>query len=98
MLMPCASGCTSGSGVSVTVISPGVTATEFLKVAGQSPSLYQRLMMMDSAKVARIGIEHMLRRRPSVVPGFMNNLFAFSARLMPRRMQAATAHFMMTRN
>ena len=86
-----------GSGVSITVISPGVTATEFLKVAGQSPSLYQRLMMMDSTKVARIGIEQMLRRRPSVVPGFMNGLFAFSARLMPRRMQAAAAHFMMTR-
>jgi uncharacterized protein len=87
-----------GSGVSVTVISPGVTATEFFKVAGQSASLYQRLMMMDSTTVARIGIEHMLRRRPSVVPGFMNNLFAFSTRLVPRRLQAATAHFMMTRN
>ncbi len=38
----------------------------------------------DSAKVARIGIEQMLRRRPSVVPGFMNSLMAFSTRLMPR--------------
>jgi uncharacterized protein len=86
------------SGVSVTVVSPGVTATEFLKVSGQSPSLYQRLMMMDSDHVARIGIEAMLRRRPSVVPGLMNNLAAFSTRLMPRRMQAALAYVMMTRN
>ncbi len=86
------------SGVSVTVISPGVTATEFLKVAGQSPSLYQRMMMMDSPSVARIGIESMLRRRPSVVPGLMNSIAALSTRLMPRRMQAAAANLFMTRN
>ena len=86
------------SGVSVTVVSPGVTATEFLKVSGQSPSLYQRVMMMDSASVTRIGIEAMLHRRSSVIPGFMNSLAAFSTRLMPRRMQAAVAHMSMTRN
>jgi short-subunit dehydrogenase len=85
------------SGVSVTVVSPGVTATEFLKVSGQSPSLYQRMMMMESADVARIGIESMLRRRPSVIPGLMNSLAAFSTRLMPRRMQAAIAYLSMTR-
>jgi short-subunit dehydrogenase len=86
------------SGVGVTVISPGVTATEFLKVAGQSPSRYQRLMMMDSPTVARIGIDSMLRRRPSVIPGFMNSLAAFSTRLIPRRWQAALANLFMTRN
>jgi short-subunit dehydrogenase len=83
------------TGVSVTVISPGVTATEFLKVAGQSPSLYQRIMMMDSPTVARIGIDHMLRRRPSVVPGLLNSLFAFGVRLIPRRMQVYFASIMM---
>ena len=86
------------SGVSVTVISPGVTATEFLKVAGQSPSLYQRLMMMDSPTVARIGIDSMLRRHPSVVPGLLNSLAAFSTRFLPRRMQAALANLFMTQN
>jgi uncharacterized protein len=86
------------SGVSVTVISPGVTATEFLKVAGQSPSLYQRLMMMESSDVARIGIESMLNRRASVVPGFLNSLWAFSTRFIPRRLLAALANLTMTRN
>ena len=85
------------TGVSVTVISPGVTATEFLKVAGQVPNLYQRTMMMDSRTVARIGIDSLLRRRPSVVPGFLNSLFALSTRLIPRRMQAAFASLMMNR-
>ena len=86
------------TGVSVTVVSPGVTATEFLKVAGQAPSLYQRMMVMDSRTVARIGIDSLLRRRPSVVPGFLNSLAAFSTRLMPRRMLAALANLTMTRN
>ncbi len=83
------------TGVSVTVISPGVTATDFLKVAGQSPSLYQRLMRMDSPTVARIGIESMLRRRPSVVPGLLNSLMIFTVRFLPRRALAALANLMM---
>jgi short-subunit dehydrogenase len=86
-----------GTGVSVTVISPGVTASEFLKVSGQSPSLYQRLMRMDSETVARIGIKSMLRRRASVVPGFVNSLVAFSARLVPRRIMAILAYYTMTK-
>jgi short-subunit dehydrogenase len=84
------------SGVSVTVVSPGVTATEFLQVAGQSTSMYQRLMMMDSPTVARIGIDSLLRRRASVVPGFLNSLVAFSMRFIPRRMQAAIANASMS--
>ncbi|MDR3574342.1 MAG: SDR family oxidoreductase [Anaerolineaceae bacterium] len=86
-----------GSGVSVTVISPGVTATEFLMVSGQPPSFYQRPVHMDSETVARIGIASMLRRRPSVVPGFINSLVAFSTRLVPRRTLAPLAYYSMTK-
>lgn len=74
-----------------TVIAPGITATEFLKVAGQQPTLYQRAMMMTGERVARIGVEAMLRGRPSVVPGRINALGAFLPRLLPRRAQAALA-------
>ncbi len=83
------------TGVGVTVVSPGVTATEFLKVAGQRTSLYQRLMMMKSADVARIGIEAMLRRRPSIVPGFLNALTVWANRLVPRRTSAAVSEILM---
>lgn len=82
--------------VSCTVISPGITATEFLKVAGQKPTLYQRLVMMQSDEVARIGIEAMLKRRSSVVPGWLNALSAWSNRLMPRRLSAAIGYKLMT--
>jgi uncharacterized protein len=86
-----------GTGVSVTVVSPGVTATEFLKVSGQPISLYQRLVRMDSPTVARIGIESMLRRKASVVPGFVNSLVALSTRLLPQPVLAALAYYTMTK-
>ncbi|MFW5683866.1 MAG: SDR family NAD(P)-dependent oxidoreductase [Spirochaetota bacterium] len=73
-----------GTGVVVTVLSPGVTATEFLDVAGQKPTLYQRLAMMDSPRVARVGIRAMLRGRLSVVPGLFNKVSVSLNRLLPR--------------
>lgn len=78
--------------VRVTALSPGITATEFLKVSGQKPTLYQRQMLMSSEKVARIGVEAMLAGRPSVVPGFLNAMSAFSMRFLPRRLAAAIAY------
>jgi short-subunit dehydrogenase len=85
-----------GSGVSVTVVSPGVTATEFLQVAGQRKTLYQRMTMMQSPAVARIGIRAMLRGRTHVVPGLGNAFSAWSMRFVPRRAQAAIAGVAMT--
>jgi hypothetical protein len=84
-----------GSGVSVTVVSPGVTATEFLAVSGQQPTLYQRLAMMQSDDVARAGVRAMLRGKPSTVPGLVNKLPAFLMRFTPRRLQARAAHLTM---
>lgn len=78
-----------------TVVSPGVTATEFLKVSGQQATLYQRLTMMTSPQVARAGVEAMLRGRPSLVTGRFNALAAFTMRLLPRRAQAALAEITM---
>lgn len=81
--------------VKVSVLSPGVTATEFLKVSGQQATFYQRMTMMRSADVVRIGVDAMLKGRPSVVPGLFNAVVAWSTRLMPRRLQAAVAHRLM---
>lgn len=83
------------TGVRCTVLSPGVTRTEFLDVAGQAPTLYQRMVMMQSADVARIGIDAMLRGKSSVVPGFFNTLTAWSNRLIPRSLAAALAYRLM---
>lgn len=82
--------------VRVSVLSPGVTETEFLDVAGQKRTLFQRLSIMPSRPVAEIGIEAMLRGKPSKVAGRMNALTTWSLRFMPRRWQAAMAETAMT--
>jgi len=75
------------SGVKVTALSPGVTATEFLQTAGQQKlSLFQKLTIMKSDKVAQIGIDAMLKGKPSVVAGRMNAINTFMIRLMPRKL------------
>jgi short-subunit dehydrogenase len=81
--------------VKVSVVSPGVTASEFLQVAGQKPTFYQRMTMMPSRTVAEAGIEAMLKGKPSKVPGLMNALPVWLLRFTPRRMSAAMASFAM---
>lgn len=84
-----------GSGVSSTVISPGVTATEFLQVSGQKRTWFHNATMMGSAEVAAIGIRAMLKRRYSVVPGFMNWLTALFTNLTPDPVNAALTYQVM---
>jgi short-subunit dehydrogenase len=76
-------------GVKVTVLSPGVTRTDFLKVSGQQATPYQRLLMMRSPDVVRIGLDALLKGKTSIVPGALNRFFAWLNRLMPRRLAAA---------
>jgi hypothetical protein len=85
----------AGTGVSCTVLCPGVTRTEFLQVSGQAPTFYQRFVMMESADVVRLGIDRMLARKSFVVPGWINSLTAWSTRFMPRSWQAWVAHKLM---
>jgi short-subunit dehydrogenase len=84
-----------GTGVTCTVVSPGVTETEFQTVAGHEYNSYMRLTQMKSADVARIGIRAMLRGRSSVIAGLHNALLAGSGRLTPRRLTTALAGFFM---
>ncbi|MBS3753179.1 MAG: SDR family NAD(P)-dependent oxidoreductase, partial [Anaerolineales bacterium] len=85
------------SPVSCTVVSPGPTRTEFHDVAGQDRqgNLYIRLLMMESEHVAEIGVRSMLREKPSVVPGLLNKVFAWTAQRGPRRLIIALAGWLM---
>lgn len=82
-------------GVTVTVLSPGITATRFLAVSGQKATLYQRLVMMQSRPVARLGLKALYAGRASIVPGWLNALTAWSNRLMPRMVQRRVAFALM---
>jgi uncharacterized protein len=75
-----------GSGVAVTVLCPGPTATGFQARADMETSgLFNGpLKVMDAATVARAGYDGFRAGRRIVVPGMRNKLVAQSIRITPR--------------
>jgi uncharacterized protein len=77
------------SGVTVTALCPGPTATQFSKNAQlQESTLFKGglLPVLDAATVARIGYRGLLKGQRVVVPGLMNKLGVQGIRLMPRNL------------
>jgi uncharacterized protein len=58
-----------GTGVTVTSLMPGPTATDFFRRAGLPDSLMGRAPKEDPAKVARQGFDALMAGRPAVVGG-----------------------------
>ncbi len=74
-----------GSGVTVTTLCPGPTATGFAARARMRAARFLgREPMMSAAAVARAGYEGMLRGERLVVPGATNRLAVTASRLLPR--------------
>lgn len=85
-----------GTGVTCTVVCPGMTATSFFDVAGhREDSFYKRLIMMRSRDVARIGIAAALKGRTSVVTGFANKLQVIGSWFISRRLAYLAARLTM---
>jgi len=84
-----------GTGVTVTVLSPGVTRTEFHKVAGQVTNRFKAVTMMEVGPVARAATRALLRGRAEIVTGFINKVLVFTIRLVPRAAAAAMAQRLM---
>jgi uncharacterized protein len=74
-----------GTGVTVTTLCPGATATNFFVAAGSERSLMARRLrrMMSAAEVARIGYRGLVAGRRVVVTGPMNRLVALASRYAP---------------
>ena len=73
-----------GTGVKVTCLAPGATATGFREAARMEDALLFRLGTMDVGSVARQGYRGFRRGRVIVIPGFKNKAGAFAVRLAPR--------------
>jgi len=74
-----------GSGVSVTVLCPGPTATGFQKAANMSTEALLRVMRpVSSMDVARAGYRALMRGRRVVIPGVKNKIGVQSLRVSPR--------------
>ena len=77
------------TGVSVTVLMPGVTDTEFFHRAGlDDTAVGQSKNKMDPAKVAEIGFKAMKRGDGDVVAGFGNKVQAAMAAVTPQTVLA----------
>lgn len=74
-----------GSGVTVSVLAPGPTTTEFQAVAGLGISRVSSVTpMMSAAAVARFGYNGMKANKVVVVPGPTNKLSTLLIKFMPR--------------
>lgn len=73
-----------GTGVTMTLLCPGITQTEFRSRAGISDM--KRAAGVTAESVAEIAARETLNGSLLVVPGFFNKLFVFLARRLPLRL------------
>ncbi len=74
----------AGSGLHVTCLAPGPTATGFAAVADLEHKILFRLGMADARSVAEAGYRGFRRGKVLVVPGILNKLGTLAVRLVPR--------------
>ncbi|MBN1580062.1 MAG: SDR family oxidoreductase [Anaerolineae bacterium] len=84
-----------GTGVSVTALCPGVTRTGFQARARVGGSRLVGMGIMSAERVARVGYRALMRGRAVIVPGLLNQVMAFSVRLMPRALIRWAGQWMM---
>jgi hypothetical protein len=76
-------------GVTVTVLSPGMSDTGFAATAQQKITPALKGLMMQPAPVVRAGIRALQAGRISVVPGWANKALVILTRATPRRLHQA---------
>ena len=72
-----------GSGIRVSALCPGPTATEFGEVAGFRRQVPARLSA-DAKSVVATGLKGLDRNKAVVIPGMANKVMAQSSRFLPR--------------
>ena len=72
-----------GTNVSCTVLSPGVTKTNFMAVAEMGSAKILDSGMMSVSNVAVIGIKAMLDRKLYAIPGLKNRILAIISSVTP---------------
>ncbi len=74
-----------GTGVTVTVLAPGSTTTDFVRTAGVGKTgIYRRLPRLSAEEAARAGYRATMRGRVTAIPGVVNKILAFLGELPPR--------------
>jgi len=86
-----------GSGVTVTCLCPGATATKFAGRAKMEESRLFKMGAMKSRDVARAGYKAMMAGKSLVIPGVINRAIAMSVRFSPRKMVTAISRSLQER-
>lgn len=81
-------------GITVTVVLPGITKTEFRTRAGIAD---KKDSGMTAKEVAKIAVEATLKGKHIVIPGGPNKLFVFLARHLPQSLMARVVRFINNR-
>jgi uncharacterized protein len=87
-----------GTGVSVTTLCPGATATNFFTVAGADKSAMARRVrrMMRAEDVARLGYRGLAAGRRVVITGMMNRVLALAGRYAPHMLTLPVTDLLMS--
>jgi hypothetical protein len=86
---------TRGSGVTITALCPGPTASGFQAAADMELSpLVANRKLPTAAEVARYGVQAMEQGDVVAVPGMMNKMMATSGRFIPRPVLRRVVHRM----
>jgi len=78
-----------GSGVTVTVLLPGLFNTNFASTAARysgAPEKKEKIVTTTVEEVARKALKGLMKGRIRVIPGFSNKLLALAPRLLPRNL------------
>lgn len=81
----------SATGVSVTALCPGATATSFKTTAMLDSSNLFKGKVADSKEVAEFGYKAMMKGKTVAVHGLINRIMAESVRFAPRKIVTAIA-------
>jgi short-subunit dehydrogenase len=74
------------TGVTVTVLCPGSTASAFHERTGMADSkMLKGKNMMTAETVAQVGYDALMQGKTIVIPGFMNKLMTKCVRFIPRK-------------
>jgi uncharacterized protein len=84
-----------GTGVTVTTLCPGATATEFFKVAGANEIALRP--MMSASEVARIGYRALKAGRRVAITGLLNRILAVGGRYGPHSITLPATAALMSR-
>jgi short-subunit dehydrogenase len=86
-----------GTGVTITVLCPGITKTGFQKTVSEEEAQIN-WNLASAANVAQYGYKAMLKGKIVAIPGFINYLLANAPRFFPRRIAANVVRRLQERN